>query len=317
MSDSDSDTGVPLHEPLSPSTTPETGHLTKPTTSTKRKRAAASEEPEVDDQGIGSDDSDAEAPKPQLSKRAAKKAKQAAKGKSKTQEARDEALDEELHVNHALKHMDGQLLADHITQRLRRFEGEKLSAVEQSDLRVPVAGIKDTTNWSLERTAEHLPAFLEEYSKPRRGAGKHAKRKLSHAFVEKGAPHTLVIAGSGLRAADLTRALRGFQTSESFVAKLFAKHIKLKEAIESTKVTRMNIGVGTPQRVIDLLEAGALDVEKLERVVVDASFIDGKKRGILDMRETVGPLVRLLARGEFRERYESSEADKKIELVFF
>lgn len=40
------------------------------------------------------------------------------------------------------------------------------------------------------------------------------------------------------------------------MAKLFAKHIKLKEAIETVKKTRINIGVGTPQRIFDLLENG-------------------------------------------------------------
>lgn len=67
------------------------------------------------------------------------------------------------------------------------------------------------------------------------------------------------MAGSGLRAADLTRACRKYQSKEAMVAKLFAKHIKLKDAIEATKKTRMNIGVGTPQRIIDLLEDGMLE----------------------------------------------------------
>jgi hypothetical protein len=40
------------------------------------------------------------------------------------------------------------------------------------------------------------------------------------------------------------------------VAKLFAKHIKLKEAIETVSNTRMGIGVGTPQRLIDLINDG-------------------------------------------------------------
>lgn len=40
------------------------------------------------------------------------------------------------------------------------------------------------------------------------------------------------------------------------VAKLFAKHIKLKDAIEFVKKTRMNFGVGTPSRLIDLFSAG-------------------------------------------------------------
>lgn len=60
------------------------------------------------------------------------------------------------------------------------------------------------------------------------------------------------------------------------VAKLFAKHIKLKDAITYVKRTRwalmlfyasshvfvadirrMNFGVGTPSRIIDLLDSGA------------------------------------------------------------
>ncbi len=61
------------------------------------------------------------------------------------------------------------------------------------------------------------------------------------------------------------------------VAKLFAKHIKLREAVDYVKKTRyfssfpplgtrysganpsrMGIGVGTPSRIIDLLDSGML-----------------------------------------------------------
>lgn len=132
MSDSESETGVPLQEPLSPSTTPEAG-TSRP--ANKRKRAA-SEEPALE----ALSDSDA-APATAAtttqteSKRAAKKRKQ--KNKKPKDVAREEALDVELGVNHALKHMDGQLLADHIAQRVKKFEGEKLSGVEEDDLKVP------------------------------------------------------------------------------------------------------------------------------------------------------------------------------------
>ena len=53
-----------------------------------------------------------------------------------------------------------------------------------------------------------------------------------------------------------SRALRTFQTNDAMVAKLFAKHIKLKDAIEFVKKTRMNFGVGTPSRLLDLFSAG-------------------------------------------------------------
>lgn len=111
----------------------------------------------------------------------------------------------------------------------------------------------DTTAFSQDRVTDKLPDFLEQFAGSRR---KKKGKKLSDAPQEKGSPHTLVVAGAGLRAADLTRALRKFQTKESMVAKLFAKHIKLKEAIDTVKKTRMGVGVGTPQRIIDLLDDG-------------------------------------------------------------
>ncbi len=100
----------------------------------------------------------------------------------------------------------------------------------------------------------------------------------------------------------------------------------------------MGIGVGTPSRVIDLLDAGrcsivslariggqevnsmlnhpgALSASKLERVIVDASHIDQKKRGIFDMRETQQALMHLLNRSDFKDRYGSASGD--IQLIVY
>lgn len=63
------------------------------------------------------------------------------------------------------------------------------------------------------------------------------------------------------------------------------------------------------------MTAGALKTNKLERIVVDASHIDQKKRGILDMRETLLPLAHFLARKEFTDRYGDSE--KPLALLFY
>ena len=100
---------------------------------------------------------------------------------------------------------------------------------------------------------EHLADFLQQFAGPRR---KKKGQKLSDAPQKKGNPHTLVVAGAGIRAVDLIRAVRKFQTKDALVAKLFAKHIKLKEAIVTVRKARINIGVGTPQRIYDLLENG-------------------------------------------------------------
>jgi len=77
----------------------------------------------------------------------------------------------------------------------------------------------------------------------------------------------------------------------------------------------MGIGVGTPQRVHDLIEGGALSTKHLRRIVIDASHIDQKKRGILDIKEIQIPLVKLLSRTEFGERYGAEK--EKLELIFY
>lgn len=60
---------------------------------------------------------------------------------------------------------------------------------------------------------------------------------------------------------------------------------------------------------------GALKLDKLERLVVDASHIDQKKRGIMDMRETMIPLARWLSRTEFKEKYTNPE--RPLQLLFY
>ena len=52
-----------------------------------------------------------------------------------------------------------------------------------------------------------------------------------------------------------------------------------------------------------LIILGALSSENLERVVVDCSYIDRKKRGIFDMRETQRSLIDLLNRDNIKSRY--------------
>jgi protein CMS1 len=48
---------------------------------------------------------------------------------------------------------------------------------------------------------------------------------------------------------------------------------------------------------------------------VDASHIDQKKRGVMEMKDTTLPLARFLARKEFKERY--GDAGKPLTLLFY
>ncbi|GKT66555.1 replication regulator [Colletotrichum tofieldiae] len=218
-------------------------------------------------------------------------------------------LNGELGINESFAVMDNQLLADYTAQKIARF-GTDLSPVELSDLSISANSIKDATSWTEPRALEKLPEFLEKFAeKPER---------LSTAPEKKGAPHTIIVAGAGLRAADIVRAVRKFQSKKSTVSKLFAKHMKVDEQVKFLQNTRTGIAVGTPARLMELAdndEKGALSLEKLQRIVVDASHIDQKKRGVMDMKDTMLPLARWLTRQEFKERYVDDK--KHLDLLFY
>ncbi|KAK3394110.1 U3-containing 90S pre-ribosomal complex subunit-domain containing protein [Podospora didyma] len=228
------------------------------------------------------------------------------KKKQKKVREDDADLDVEAGLNRAFERMDGQLLADHIAKKTTRF-GTDLSTVELSDLYISATVLKDTTSWQKPRTQENFPEFLEAFSEN--------PEKLQQAPKALGSPHTILVAGAGQRAADLVRAVRTFQQKGNPVAKLFAKHFKLEEQVSFLKKTRTGIAVGTPQRLMDLIDDGALNITSLRRIVIDASHIDQKKRGITDMKETMMPLAKLLSRKELKEKYENAE--KSLDLIFY
>lgn len=57
--------------------------------------------------------------------------------------------------------------------------------------------IKDTTSWTEQRITDKLPEFLEEVSGSPKSLGKAPK--------DVGAPHTIIVTGAGLRAANIVR----------------------------------------------------------------------------------------------------------------
>lgn len=127
----------------------------------------------------------------------------------------DDLLDLDLGVNRAFSGMDSQLLADHLSQNTSRFEPD-LSSVELSDLYIsgenPPASsvtvyvvtkndianaIKDTTSYTKDRTLDNFADFL--------GSLCEKPEELKKAPKQNGSPHTIIVAGAGLRAADVVR----------------------------------------------------------------------------------------------------------------
>lgn len=248
-------------------------------------------------------------PEPELNihakmKKAAKRRKQ-----KKPKEIHDEDLDEELEINTAFCRMDSRLLADYITQRTLRFGERELSAVELADRHFPENAIQDTSQWDRPRALENLASFFKHFSSDFR-----TSRELP-----KGSPRTLIVTASGLRAADISRALKnGLAKKEEgrlSIAKLFAKHIKFPEAVKMCNTMNMDIGVGTPHRISELLTHGALSSANLESIIVDVSHIDQKKRGILDMKDLYTALVDLLIRDEFK--ISPSVWNNRIKVLFY
>ncbi|KAJ1966498.1 Protein cms1 [Dispira parvispora] len=99
----------------------------------------------------------------------------------------------------------------------------------------------------------------------------------------KGSPKVLIITGAALRAVELVAATRKV-VPESKVAKLFARHIKVSEQERFLKSTVVGAAVGTPNRILKLLDASALSLEHTTLVVMDC-FRDLKDRMIVDMPE--------------------------------
>ncbi|KAJ4286756.1 Protein cms1 [Kalmusia sp. IMI 367209] len=263
MSDSEAEGGVPLIE----------AEFDPAATSKKRKR-------------------EAEEGSTQESKKASKKAKRKEKKKQKLKEIDEDDLDQELGVNRAFERMDSQLLADYVNSRSRLY-GKDLSSVELEDRVVPTRTVKDTTSYTAPRTLDNLSTFLK----------KQCGKLEPTPAKPTGAPHTIVVTSSGIRAADVFRSLKAGLPKQGIknpnVAKLFAKHMKVAEQVEHLKKNKIDFGVGTPDRLSALLDQNALSTANLKRVVVDVSYIDQKKRGILDMKDLHEPLIRLLLRKEF------------------
>ncbi|KAL9086254.1 MAG: hypothetical protein Q9159_004260 [Coniocarpon cinnabarinum] len=228
-----------------------------------------------------------------------KQAKRAAKAAEVGIVQHGDDIDETNQINRTVARMDGALFADYLARAVKRFE-PKLSLVEVEDLRIPQSAFADGTNWTGLRTCENLPSFLESTTN-------RSKAELSKAPVEKGAPHTIVLCGAAIRAADVTRALRCYQSKEATVAKMFAKHIKLKDAIEFTKGARITVGVGTAQRIQDLINEGALSLSHLRHVIIDGSWSGPKKRTLFEQSDAAVPTVRLLARQELKSRLQKQK----------
>ncbi|MES1908273.1 MAG: hypothetical protein MHM6MM_001240 [Cercozoa sp. M6MM] len=110
------------------------------------------------------------------------------------------------------------------------------------------------------------------------GVGKG--RKLKKAQGSKGSPSLIIISGNARRCTDLIRELKKIE-SHMHVVKLFAKHMKVAQQQQHLETRVTPAAVGTPARLLQLADAGALKFGNATLVVVDLQR-DAKKMNMLD-----------------------------------
>ena len=177
---------------------------------------------------------------------------------------------------------------------------DDLSTIELEDESLPVASFADTTSFSQDRTVSNLSAFLE-HTIP---GGEQTLKKTVEA---EGSPHTLLITGAAIRAQALLAEVRKYGTESNKIAKLFAKHMKLKDHVAYVEKTKFGIGAGSPHRIQALIETEVLKISNLKYIVLDGSFVDGKQRTIFTDKESFTALLSLLNQEALKVRLASGK----------
>ncbi|EST09559.1 hypothetical protein PSEUBRA_000776 [Kalmanozyma brasiliensis GHG001] len=98
------------------------------------------------------------------------------------------------------------------------------------------------------------------------------------------------------------------------VAKLFARHFKLKEHEAWLREQTTPLAAGTPQRVAALIASGSLHLDSLQALVIDQTWVDAKQRSVFDSFETRDELMKLLALDAVMGSFKRSKAPAKLVL---
>jgi protein CMS1 len=107
-----------------------------------------------------------------------------------------------------------------------------------------------------------------------------------------GCPQLLIICSSAIRATQIIKSISA-RLIKCRVAKLFAKHFKIEEQMDSLSKEYHPIAVGTPNRISKLIELGALSLRRTLLVLIDVTP-DAKQFTILTLNEVKVDFYRLL-----------------------
>ncbi|CAO1636053.1 unnamed protein product [Sympodiomycopsis kandeliae] len=280
----------------------------KPGQDTQRKRARDDE-----DDSSGADDDDSNAMRAAAGASSEDK-KRKRKQRQKARKARLAVVrqeEEDARVNPAA--IPPAFQADWLRKELRKCKAcRDLSEIEMDEIAVPERLLVDSTSWQQSRDEGDLSPFIKKLL-PQVSSDEAPRNS-------KGSPTILVLTNNALRASHLARELRGIlppgsQTvdkqqpnkthkmnekkiaaekdaskqpdSEAAkpilqIAKLFSRHFSAKEQTDFLNSHHVLGGAGTSQRIASLIQKGALKLDDLKAIVLDAGWRDDKMRGLMD-----------------------------------
>lgn len=170
---------------------------------------------------------------------------------------------------------------------------------------------------SLRALGPQIPASAEALNgsgDDDRSAGSSKRRKLGNGKAQSKDDKATTAAAAGKKGAGVTskdsRALLGGFS----VAKLFARHFKLKEHEAWLKEHTTPLAAGTPQRVAALIASGSLRLDSLQAIVIDQTWVDAKQRSVFDSFETRDELMKLLALDAVMGSFKRSKSPAKLVL---
>jgi len=131
-----------------------------------------------------------------------------------------------------------------------------------------------------------------------------ALTKAPHA-APVGAPLVLIISSSAIRSANVYKLVASLNSDRSRVAKLFAKHFKIKEQVSFLAQHHIRVAVGTPNRLNRLADLDALDLGGLQYVMIDTTR-DAKGFNVFDVKQIKDDLFELY-KNHIHERVDAGD----------
>jgi hypothetical protein len=170
---------------------------------------------------------------------------------------------------------------------LKGISLDGIPKIESSHFTSP-KNIASTSNDAESNSNLSLPAYIKSCV----SSGKKLK-KWTHC----NSPMVLIICSSAKRAVSL---LKDISSLNIRAAKLFSKHMKVKDQVEMLSQNSYSIGVGTPNRYLKLFETTrgngkdrALSLEHTQLIIID-SYEDSKGFTVCTLNDTAPDFIMFL-----------------------